>query len=149
MRRPFVRILMAFLIGLWSPMCCCHAAWMTGQPCGAEVTRDADGAARADDCCGRPVEPGSESPPESSTPTCEQCSACQGNSPSFGALQSAQVKIKPVALDALSTFVLGVVLATENNAALASPPGPVEGRVPPATTRAGRTLLRWHCALIV
>ena len=53
MRHPFLRILVALLIGVITPLCCCRAALLVGSACDGKHLV----AAEMDSCCGGGLPP--------------------------------------------------------------------------------------------
>lgn len=167
MRHPLLRVFLALLIGVWSPLCCCQAAALVGTTCGmmTEPRASADLGA-ADSCCqccddeeppgdgalpsdpGEIVRAGSAAP---GAPVCPTCQACQG-SPVSAALH-ADAKIATVeqhrnALVTLGWAVLPDVQSLRGADAGSAPP-PAWWWCGPPHLKANRDAQRWHCALVI
>src|SRR5688572_27424246 len=81
MRHPLLRILLALVIGVVSPMCCCHAAAVAGAACGPIEAQAAETPAHS--CCSA-CRGDAEDEPEPASPTpddqpCPDCNSCDGN----------------------------------------------------------------------
>jgi len=165
MQRPLFHILLAFIVGVWSPLCCCQAALLvsdlTGMPsrCGTSGIADAIDSRPAAHCCGgccgeRDQQPmpsndsdtRHEQSPCESTP-CHDCPACQGTVgipngtvDSSSALKSIAYQFAIPAPTTLSTWSV----APHPFPAVVGKPVDHSGR-----GDGGRAILRLHCALLV
>lgn len=170
MRHPLLRILVALLIGVVTPLCCCQAAALAGGACsGGHVS-----TAVSDSCCGgcdsgagsdeRPAEQPcsdqsqddqqdqSQDQPCQDQPShpgkCPSCPSCQGTSSGTGVNAEARLPAFEQQWNALATFTLTVLWtidAPETNLA-SRPPGWAKS---PPHLKANRDAQRWHCALLV
>ncbi len=154
MRLNWLNPLLALVIALWAPMCCCQAALLAGAPiptpCHASSGDDHAAETDADHCCcdadasdaateSDPVAPHDGLP-------CDSCPTCFGK-PALGTTLDGGVRIDTDALAA--TLVVFIVAGLDGTL---SPPATVIGpreHGPPHHTRANRAALRWHCALNV
>lgn len=164
MRHPMLRILVALLIGVWSPLCCCQASVLAGTACGtmhrAEPVVQSLAQNAISACCHRcdgtllPEEGGSTSDGSGSVPTgdppgsCPSCPTCQGLSNSVGLQIDAKFPSLDQQWNALATLALAVLFR------LAEPEDAIIARMPPwwgspPHIKANREALRWHCALVV
>jgi hypothetical protein len=151
MRHPLLRILVALLIGVVTPLCCCQAMAIVGSGCGLGHAA----ASVSDACCGG-CKDGSESgegdaPVEPSTPhpsDCPSCPSCQGTASGPGLKADATLPTIEQAWNAIATCALAVVLDLPEADDAAHHGRPSWWRDPPCI-RANREALRWHCALIV
>jgi len=159
MQHLFLRILVALLVGVFSPVCCCHIAAAMGTGCGA-ARIEADGL-QAHPCCGRSTcgggvadarldsscDPLNLAPVDENGQRCPSCSVCEG----AVATVEPTTTIKPKS--ELLTDV-GIVLA------FTCPTGQCDAwRLDAAKTyddsqrssllRSGRDVQRWQCALTI
>lgn len=154
MRHPLLRILIALLIGLWSPVCCCQAMALAGSSCGDASVPEI----QPDSCCQgcksepRSSEPGSshdELPAdhERSHPgDCPSCPSCQGTAGGASLRADARLASSQPDGNAIATMTFAVTIA---------PRWPDEASITsslsrwgrPPFARANREAQRWHCAL--
>lgn len=152
MRHPLLRILMALLIGVCTPMCCCRAMALAGSVCdGRFVT-----LTEAESCCQkcsrdhapdqRPEAPAHDDscPPGG----CPSCPSCQGASSIAGVKAEASVAVFEEVLNTLATIDLSLlcVLAPLDFEPALKRPG---WATDPPFLKANRDAQRWHCALLV
>lgn len=156
MRHPLLRILVAFVIGVWSPLCCCQAMALAGTAC--------DGGHAAvsepDSCCGGClIDPTSDH--EQQAPTedqdddqgsapgeCPSCPSCEGNPSGTGVNAEVKLPAFEQQWDALTTLAVAVLWNLPPLDAQAAPAPPGWANAPPFL-KANREALRWHCALQV
>lgn len=152
MRHPSLRILVAVLIGVIAPLCCCQASTFAGVLCDGrqEVTLAASTCCHecSDERDSLPQRDSSNNDQQSPPGKCPSCPSCQGVPAGAGVKSEAGRADLDQQLHALATLALAVVLdlpplnthvATAMPAWLADPP----------FVRANRATLRWHCALTV
>jgi len=152
MRHPLLRILVALLIGVASPLCCCQAMAMAGGVCGERH----EVAAKADSCCqgcsGDPSSDQEQDAPEQEDPhtpgKCPSCPSCQGTSAGTGVKAEARLPAFEPQWDALSTLALAALWELPPTALQFKTVLPGWSHDPPFL-RANRDALRWHCALLV
>jgi hypothetical protein len=156
MRHPLLRILVALLIGVVTPLCCCQAALLVGSACDGQHLV----AAEIDSCCGgcstetasRPAsdrpqdDPNEDQPP--SPGECPSCPSCQGTTGGTGAKAESRLPAFEQQWDALATFALAVLWTFPTPDAKVLPISPGWALDPPHL-KANREALRWHCALVV
>ncbi len=152
MRHPLLRILVALLIGVVSPLCCCRAMAVVGTPCGGAHVA----AVESESCCGGCVgDPASEQGREAPTDErphapgeCPSCPSCDGVA--GGAAAKVESKLpafepQPEWLAAVTVAVLWNLPPLDLTSAVRSPGWASD----PPFLKANREALRWHCALLV
>ncbi|MBX3392756.1 MAG: hypothetical protein KF787_08920 [Phycisphaeraceae bacterium] len=146
MRHPLLRILVALLIGVWSPLCCCQAMALAGNVC--EGTHQI----KTDSCCHEESHPGEDETPANhggSLPVdCPSCPSCQGTSGGAGLTAEAKLPTLEQKWNALATIALAVLFDLPQSDEVISLGRPPWWNDPPFV-KANREALRWHCALIV
>lgn len=164
---PLLRILAAFLIGLWSPLCCCQSEVLLGSHCpsqDAAINAPPSASPKTKSCCGsgdscgkqdrsrapaQSQEPSTDplSPATEDSPTsCNSCPSCLTTAREGFARQSVET-------ESASWISFSVPPATlweppslhQLRHSDCKPSWPVEFH----HLRANRSALRWHCALIV
>lgn len=152
MRHPLLRILVALLIGVITPLCCCQAMAMAGSVCGGPH----EAVAAPDSCCHGCSEDSAPAD-EQSTPTdddapapgkCPSCPSCQGTSAGTGAKVEARLPAFEQQWDAISTLALAALWELPPRVLRIRPVPPGWTHAPPYL-KANREALRWHCALLV
>ena len=152
MRHPLLRILVALLIGIIMPLCCCQAASFVGGHCSGIV----EAAQIVDSCCHESEDESSAPPDNDGTErnapqpaeTCPSCPSCQGSVAGNGAKSEATIPSFKSQWDALATFAFAIVWNSLLGEAQA-PSVPPGWRSDPPFLRANRDAQRWYCALIV
>lgn len=150
MRQPLLRILVALIIGMWIPLCCCQAMALAGDACGSTPTPQA----KADSCCQGFLAAHSdqESIPdddERSLPgDCTSCPSCQGTSAGAGLTLEA----KPPTLEQKWNTAAATALLVLSD--LPRPDAAISPGLPSCWDdrlfiKANREAQRWFCALIV
>lgn len=152
MRNPLLRILVALLLGVVTPLCCCVIQTSLGNACGNRHAA----AVTIDTCCtGCSNDPASDfeqdTPADDQQPSqedCPSCPSCQGTSGGTGAKAEVTLTALEHQWNALATMALAVLwnLPTTDIEAVASAPGWADD---PPHLKANREALRWHCALLV
>lgn len=160
-RHPLLRMLVALLIGVVTPLCCCQAVAVAGGACSgghvAAVESDSGcggcvGGARADKRSAEepcPDQPRDDPQDRPSHPgKCPSCPSCQGTSAGTGVNAEARLPAFEQQWNALATFALAVLWTIEapETALAPRPPGWAKG---PPHLKANRDAQRWHCALLV
>jgi len=152
MRHPLLRILVALLIGVATPVCCCQAMALAGGVCDGRFGAAAESASCCHQCPDSPLSdqeqeaPTDEVPPSPSD--CPSCPSCQGTSGGTGVKAEANLPVFEKVWNALATIAVAVLwsllpLDAQNTPA---PPG---WAADPPFLKANREALRWHCALLV
>jgi len=160
MRHPFFRVLVALLIGVWSPLCCCQAMTLVGRACESTAS---DVVAQSTCCPNCPTETSEatedESRPPASAPDngqsthpddCPSCPSCQGLSGGVGLNVEAELPTFEQQWSAIATIALAVILElpwTDEMMVRGRPPWPWGGWGSPPHVKANRDAQRWHCAL--
>ncbi len=156
MRHPLLRILVALLIGVVTPLCCCQAALLVDSACDGNHLV----AAETDPCCGGcstetasrqasdPQRDHSNEEQPLSPDECPSCPSCQGTSGGTGVKAESRLPAFEQQWDALATFALAVLWTIPNPDAKVLPLSPGWALGPPYL-KANREALRWHCALVV
>lgn len=156
MRHPVLRILVAVLTGLLSPLCCCQAALLLGDGC--TFADPQMGTQTVSACCceddnseteqsGSRIDGDSESP-DLPGDDCKSCPSCQGVAAGTGLAHLSATPNTGLDVDSLATAALAA-LADELDVARAFLTlSPALRRESPHL-RSNRAALRWHCALIV
>ncbi len=150
MRQPLLRILVALLLGMWIPLCCCQAMALAGDACGSTPTPQA----KADSCCqGCHAAPSDqESTPDDdkrSLPSdCTSCPSCQGTS--AGAGLTVETKLPTLEQNWNAAAAMALVVLTD----LPKPDAAISPGLPSRWDdrlfiKANREAQRWFCALIV
>lgn len=152
MRHPLLRILVALLIGVVTPLCCCQAMAMVGAVCDGRHER----VATAKSCChgcegdSAPVDHQEPTPEngQSVPDECPSCPSCQGTSSGSGIKAEIKLPAFEQHWNALATMALAVLW---NLPPLDSHKAPslLDGAEEPLFLRANRDALRWHCALVM
>lgn len=146
--------ILVVLLGLWSQVCCCQAGLWFGQAVGAvsvpalsSELLDPDEDDRPCRCCHRAESPEDSRPRSTPRPTgsdpCNDCPTCFG---SVGWLPAAPelVDLRP------SPTVLAILDLAAMEAGAGFRGGILHhAQPPPESVRAGCTLLRLHCALMI
>ena len=164
MTSPFLRIVLALVIGLWSPLCCCQAAMvagaLTGTPgdCTGSNKKTAASPIKVgccDHCGDEPSNPGSSDHSSSTNhdrspgdrSPCNDCPGCQGTL-GLSRLDKADTAMQALAL---AMAVLVIVVPVDLPLTLPTVTLPFWPRLPDHLPlyAGGRSLLRWHCALVV
>jgi len=162
MRHPLLRILVALLVGMITPLCCCRATAMLGTECGGWDARDARVARiqgiRIDSCCDRPGNARSnqtqdapaddQQPSPEHAPTCPACPSCNGTLTGTGINVENRSPVSEHEWDGIVTLALAMALECPplQTQAVALLSGWVSD---PPFLIANREALRWHCALLV
>lgn len=153
-RHPLLRMLLALIIGLWSPMCCCRAMAMTGMACGGSGETE---SAAVDGCCDESPDrsPAGEEPgscPDRSEPAplgCPSCPACNGApGVSSGAGIKGEARLEAAGQEwTPQACVVWATLGREAGWLVSAGPArpPWRGVMP--HVKANRDAQRWHCAL--
>ncbi len=151
MRHPLLRILVALLIGVVTPLCCCQAMALAGSLCNGRQAA----ATELGSCCHEcPLDPASD---QRQTPTddqpplpgeCPSCPSCQGTSGGTGAKSEASLPAFEQQWHASAMVAIAVVWNFSNPGPEATPSQPRWTADPPHL-KANREALRWHCALLV
>jgi hypothetical protein len=152
MRHPLLRILVALIIGVVTPVCCCQAMALAGSICDgrhAVVTK-------ADSCChecpdGRASDHRQEAPSDEQPPLpgdCPSCPSCEGTSGGTGAKAEVNLPVFEKVWNALATIAVVVLWSLPPLEAQVAPAPPGWAADPPFL-KANREALRWHCALLV
>lgn len=136
MRHPILRILIAILIGFWSPMCCCQASELLGAPCAPSQQSHEESCCSG--CGDTPEEP--TEPHDSGQP----CTECHWSFAQAGVVLNSEHG-GTLSTDAVTTIATFGTICTLLIADAGQPRHPDHHPPRPA----GRSLLRWHCALIV
>lgn len=158
MVHPVIRILVALLMAVWMPLCCCQAALLVGVACNVEQPLDVATAqpdSSGDECCHRcqvaeptDLQNSPDSTPPSSTTPCKSCDLCKR---AIGSgLDSTTKLTRAEQADATVptiTFVSALPDTFVQHAASSSSLDPRYSA--PPHVRANRSALRWHCALMV
>lgn len=165
MRRTWFHILMAFIVGLWSPLCCCQAGLvigtLTGVPASCSNTELSEHMVSEDDsqCCGHcggnrnePPTPSTdlEGPekqlPGESTP-CNDCPACQGTLGVQQDTTDSSSVLKSITSEV--PIFCYAMLPTWSVAGSSFPSTPRKSVDHSGRGGGGRAILRLHCALVV
>ncbi|MBL0870618.1 MAG: hypothetical protein IBJ18_08590 [Phycisphaerales bacterium] len=152
MRHPLLRILVALLIGVIAPLCCCQVMGLTGSVCGGrhEVATASESCCQG--CSGDPVSSDEQQTPsdgnEHAPRKCPSCPSCQGTAVGTAVKFEARVQVLDQQLHALATIALAVLWELPTLDARAAPSLPGWASDPPFL-KANREALRWHCALLV
>ncbi len=151
MPHSLLRILVALLIGVWSPLCCCQAMMLAGSVC--EISHSV--AAVSDSCChnceDRPV---SENEHPSSgldgqhPSDCKSCPSCQGLSSGAGLKIEAGLASVEEQWNAIATIARDVFFHVPRRDDAIVPGRPLWWGSPPYV-KANRETLLWHCALTI
>ena len=173
MRHPILRILASFFLAFFSPVCCCQAAEWIGDSClnGSERRSDVAAADRFDEgeacargCCGgkraaaadadrvADLATDAESSDERGTrpnEPCTSCAACQSSGASLGSGLSAEVKVADMHADLLGLVVVAAVWGEVAIPVFPVFAQPEREHQTSACVMSGRSVLRWHCALMV
>lgn len=151
MRHPLLRILVALLIGLWSPLCCCQAMTLAGSTCGDAVPE----VASSDSCCqdlassssdAGDCESGQWDVPAPSD--CSSCPSCQGTSGGAGLKVDSRLPSVSHEFNLVATLANTYVLSLPKPDEAVKPSARSWWRTP-LHLRANRVSQRWHCALVV
>lgn len=151
MRRAWIRILIATLVGVYSSVCCCRMVAFTGHACPGLSPVKAEPRSCCDSCGCKPEAGEEASSPSDDMPRpgeCPDCPSCSGRVDALG------LKVEPagVALPSHPHPVAEIAWPSpasssrEARGGLARSPAR-QGRPPHA--RFNRDLQRWHCALTV
>ena len=151
MRHPLLRILIALLIGVASPVCCCQVMALAGSAC-----ESGHAAAEADSCCHEcPFDPASDDleevrsdAPLPSSSDCPSCPSCRGASVGKAAKSEANFPVFEEFWDTLATLSLAVLWELPALEAKCATVRPGWGD-DPAFLKSNREALRWHCTLLV
>lgn len=152
MHQPILRIIVALLIGVWSPLCCCQAMAFIGGACDGRPSPTASVESCCADCSDVPARSTNENSPlgdrESHPPDCPSCPSCQA----LSGEAVLQVEAKSPTLDNEWTAIATIALLGQIDPPHADEP--MDLRHPswwhgPPFLRANREALRWHCALIL
>lgn len=163
MRHPLLRILVALIVGLWSPMCCCQAAMFIGGACPSCPRPETPAPEPEPECCcckhAPTPAPGSscgDSPtqadssphqPDSKHP-CNSCPACKGSAATTASASAAiSFHLPALQFDLFATLLLANFDCPVFSPQLDRPTAQwsPRGCIP----RESRDVLRRHCALIV
>lgn len=172
MRHPLLRILIALLVGMASPLCCCQAALFTGDTCGPSpvvvvfTPEAAPTPAAPSRCCSsakcHDEQPPATSPTNSDTDNHNSPAHTHNPSQPCDTCPTCYSTIKQASIDNLSSSTLNA-FAKQYLCSDAAFPTLVEllrlelhAKQPQAYSqsddahiRPNRAALRWHCALIV
>lgn len=152
MRHPLLRILVALLISVATPVCCCQAMALAGSVCDGRFAAAAESASCCHECSDDPLSDQGQEVPTDEVPLspsdCPSCPSCQGTAGGTGVKAEANLPVFKKVWNALATIAVAVLwslppLDAQN--ALA-PPGWASD---PPFLKANREALRWHCALLV
>lgn len=167
MKHPAFRIFIALFMAIWSPICCCQAAFFMGAGCGTEIASNEviSGMVSETSCCSRcghqqePSESDATSQSSDQGPAdrqsdcpderCPSCPTCQGFAGGTGSTASLLLKLVQPQLDVFATLHLASLLTGIQSLPDTSTKPFTCSRHEPAQPRAGRSALRWHCALVV
>lgn len=152
MRHPLLRILVALLIGVVTPLCCCQATAIVGSGCGEPHTA----AIKPNSCCnGCADDPASkqhrDAPTDNEPPApgkCPSCPSCDGTPAGTAINVEARLPAFEHDWDVIATLALAVLwdLPSLETRVTASPPGWASD---PPFLKANREAQRWYCALVV
>lgn len=151
MRHPLLRILVALLIGVVTPLCCCQAMALAGSICDGRHAETTSSASCCHECPGDPGPDQQQDSPtddDSDTPgDCRSCPSCQGASGGAGAKAEVNLPAIEKVLDTLETIAVAVLwsLPPLESQDASAPPG---WAAAPPFLKANREALRWHCALL-
>lgn len=155
MRHPLLRILVALIIGVSLPLCCCQAMMLVGGACdGASDTVELQAS-----CCPSCLDEssGSRSPTPVHTPSndenshpddCPSCPSCQGLSGGAGLKVEAKLPALEQQWNALATIAIAVFFDLPKPDEAIVPGCPSRWGSPPHV-KANRDAQRWHCALTI
>lgn len=151
MRYPPLRILLALLIGVWSPLCCCQAKALAGIACSPSLAAEAATDSCCHECNDESVPSDDDWPDEhggSPPGDCHSCPSCRGISVGAGLQTESKLSMDEQGWNALATLALPVLHGhpRPDDAIVASRPSWWES---PPHVRANRDVQRWHCALIL
>ncbi|HMN95710.1 MAG TPA: hypothetical protein PKC43_03460 [Phycisphaerales bacterium] len=151
MQGSLVRIILALLVGVWSPLCCCQAMALVGRACERGALRGAEAAGCCSRCAADDGVPASQDDAAPTRPAdqlpggCDSCPAC------LGAIGIA-VKLESLTMipDAGSDERASVdPRPSPRQRIRRDDAGSLSGPRPSQSLRANRPALRWHCTLIV
>ena len=149
MRHPLIRILVALLIGVCTPLCCCQAMALARTACESTLDPQEKSAACCQSCHAQPSS-NEESAPEDhegSLPRdCPSCPSCQGASDEAALKVEAKFSTLDQELNAIATIAFLVLsdLPMPDPAMIAGLPSWRGDRL---FIKANREALRWFCAL--
>lgn len=152
MRHPLLRILVALLIGVITPLCCCQATAMVGSGCDGPHAV----AIEPDSCCnGCDDDPASQqdrdAPTDNEQPApgkCPSCPSCDGTSAGTAINVEARLPAFEHDWDVIATLALAVLwdLPSLETRVTASSPGWASD---PPFLKSNREAQRWYCSLVV
>lgn len=152
MRHPLLRILVALLIGVVTPVCCCQAMAFAGSLCAGRNASVAKAGSCCHECPGDPTSDQQQNAPGNDHPglpgECPSCPSCQGTSGGTGAKVEASLPVFEKVWNALATIAFALLWNLPPLEAQAAIAPPVWAGDPPFL-KANREALRWHCALLV
>ncbi|MBX3404425.1 MAG: hypothetical protein KF699_13520 [Phycisphaeraceae bacterium] len=149
MRHPLLHTLVALLIGVVTPLCCCEAMAFAGSVFGGQ-----HGPAPETTSCGHECPGDSASDQQQEVPSddqqpspgeCPSCPSCQGTSGGTGVKAEANLPVFEKVWNALATTAVAVLWNLPPLAAQSMPGWASD----PPFLRANREALRWHCTLLV
>ena len=147
------RILVALLMAVWMPLCCCQSAMLFGASCQMDLQIE-ESTGSVSSCCSGKVDVAEDSTCEDLDPNChglKSCKCCRIAKRAIGSgldaassnprFEQTEVSL-PIAH--LASAIPDLGLATTLSESL-----PFHDYAAPPALRANRAALRWHCALIV
>lgn len=151
MRHPLLRILLALLIGLVSPMCCCFAAVVAGMACSlavGEPENDREGRSCCGSCCD---DEGASTPTPAESgehdKDCPSCTSCGGEA---AAVNSAPIiKFEPSAVTELTAILAAIAPQCDLGVPISRDVAGTMHDARGAAAHTGRDAQRWHCARIL
>jgi len=154
MRHPLMRILVALLVGVWAPICCCRATTFLNTSCRETV---AHATVSEESCCSR----GCRTSTPEATPDhdplhdgrlppggCKTCPSCVGSSGASGVLTGKDGPSKATAMNEVPAMLPAPIVVVRRGMPVA-PPNTRNWSGDQGCQRANRSALRWHCALNV
>jgi hypothetical protein len=152
MRHPLLRILIALLIGVVTPVCCCQAMALAGSICDGRHSALTKSDSCCHECSGDPAPDQPQDAPTDDDPgvpgECPSCPSCQGTAGGTGAKAEANLPVFEKFWNALATIAVAVLWNLLPLEAVTAPAPPGWAADPPFL-KANREALRWHCALLV
>jgi hypothetical protein len=152
MRHPLLRILVALLIGVVTPLCCCQAMALAGSICDGRHSAVSNGDSCCHECPRDPAPDQQQDAPtnDHSEPPgeCPSCPSCQGTAGGTGAKAEASLPVFEELSNGLSTIALAVLWSLPP-LEVHDAPAPPGWAADPPFVKANREALRWHCALLI
>lgn len=146
MHHPLFHILIAMLVGVCSPLCCCQMTAMAGGACGAFESAESV----ADDCCrsSESQRPSEDDPSRSGREGSgsRDCQSCPGASVDAGLTVDSRLPTLERRWNAIATIEVRVqfqLIEADGKSVLCD--APRRGR--PPRVKSNRAVQRWHCAL--